>query len=474
MNILEEINRMREIIGLDNKTIITEQVWVNLFRTSADDAVRASKGVINVTDDVINSARTLAPSGRRALVSSTNGMVGNIAKAYGDDVARDYVAIAKKISNNPTRFPEYFNKNGKFAPAPGQRDAILRKALEKNNYKPGTVPPTAGKAGASAAGKAGTSAAGKAGTRAVGSLTGLGDDVVKEYKLLRDAARQKGSGPGWTKSGKFNPGQGTRERWIKEAIAKAQQTNPGKKLSWKQWLAVGAAIGIPASLLYFALQDTGNEDVLPEEPPTDEETVYQGGEETTVEPVTEPWYEGDLCSRDLMRGKKGDDVKDLQIRLNKLYSFNLEEDGLFGPDTKSKVMEYQRKNQLEVNGVFDSVNCEKLTSLEGETTSTETQNTPTPVTEPTPVKPEVLATTVNDAQLEAELTNKPEEVIAVEAPENTSQLDMDDVARVESTKKCKEGKEPVLVKMKEKQVNRGGRMINKTIAIYRCKKLNSI
>jgi hypothetical protein len=465
MSILEEINRMREIIGLDNKTIITEQAWANLFRTSADDAVRAARGTVNVTDDIINSARTLAPSGRRALVSSTQGMIGNIAKAYGDDVAKEYVRIAKQLSGKQSQFPQYF-QNGRFSPSLGQRDAILRRAISNKNYTAGTIPSTAGKAGASAAGKAGT--------RAVGSLTGLGDDVVKQYKLLRDAAKQKGSGPGWTKSGKFNPGEGTRERWIKEAIAKAQQTNPGKKLSWKQWLAVGAAIGIPASLLYFALQDTGNGDVLPEEPPTDEETVYQGGEETTVEPVTEPWYEGDLCSRDLMRGKKGDDVKDLQIRLNKLYSFNLEEDGLFGPDTKSKVMEYQRKNQLEVNGIFDSVNCEKLTSLEGETTSTETQNTPTPVTEPTPVKPEVLATTVNDAQLEAELTNKPEEVIAVEAPENTSQLDMDDVARVESTKKCKEGKQPVLVKMKEKQVNRGGRMINKTIAVYRCKKLNSI
>lgn len=59
-------------------------------------------------------------------------------------------------------------------------------------------------------------------------------------------------------------------------------------------------------------------------------------------------------------GDRGDHVRDLQAMLNE-HGAELDEDGIFGPLTKTAVMEYQRKHGLTVDGI---AGIETLTSLQ--------------------------------------------------------------------------------------------------------------
>lgn len=71
-------------------------------------------------------------------------------------------------------------------------------------------------------------------------------------------------------------------------------------------------------------------------------------------PKADPsWYRGDLGSRPLHSGCKGDDVGNLQSILNiryPLYS-KLACDGIFGQHTESVVREFQKRSKLAVDGI---------------------------------------------------------------------------------------------------------------------------
>ena len=143
-HILEEVNRIKELSGIP---VISEQgsALKTAFKSGmGDDVVRSFRAAANATDDVVKSARNGSSTARRALVSSPNAMIGNIALTYGDDTAREFVKIMEKISKNPKKYPNYF-KNGKLNPHQGQRDAVLRKAMEKTGVSGGRTAATGGK-----------------------------------------------------------------------------------------------------------------------------------------------------------------------------------------------------------------------------------------------------------------------------------------------------------------------------------------
>ena len=52
----------------------------------------------------------------------------------------------------------------------------------------------------------------------------------------------------------------------------------------------------------------------------------------------------------LWRGNTGSSVLDLQQKLNR-NGYSLDEDGVFGSNTYNAVLDYQRKNNLAVDGV---------------------------------------------------------------------------------------------------------------------------
>lgn len=50
-------------------------------------------------------------------------------------------------------------------------------------------------------------------------------------------------------------------------------------------------------------------------------------------------------------GDRGQEVAELQRRLNLLLGFDMDTDGIFGRDTRAAVMEFQRANALKVDGI---------------------------------------------------------------------------------------------------------------------------
>ncbi|MBM7624674.1 cell wall hydrolase [Sporohalobacter salinus] len=64
-------------------------------------------------------------------------------------------------------------------------------------------------------------------------------------------------------------------------------------------------------------------------------------------------YNFELGSRDLRYGDEGVDIVSLQIQLRVLGFYEGEIDGLFGRGTVKAVEEFQRKNNLDVNGIVD-------------------------------------------------------------------------------------------------------------------------
>lgn len=58
-----------------------------------------------------------------------------------------------------------------------------------------------------------------------------------------------------------------------------------------------------------------------------------------------------LPIRNLKYGDRGEDVKDLQSRLNKRYGLSLAEDGIFGVKTKEAIIKLQRINGLTPDGI---------------------------------------------------------------------------------------------------------------------------
>ncbi|MBL4935000.1 peptidoglycan-binding protein [Clostridium sp. YIM B02515] len=79
--------------------------------------------------------------------------------------------------------------------------------------------------------------------------------------------------------------------------------------------------------------------------------------------TTTETYDDINFTRILMRGSRGDDVKKLQylLRNENLYMANI--DGIFGINTYNSVLEYQKKNNLVVDGVAGPNTCSKLVKL---------------------------------------------------------------------------------------------------------------
>lgn len=58
-----------------------------------------------------------------------------------------------------------------------------------------------------------------------------------------------------------------------------------------------------------------------------------------------------IPERDLKFGDKGSDVRALQVKLNLFLNSHIEVDGDFGKGTKTALMEFQKRNGLDVDGI---------------------------------------------------------------------------------------------------------------------------
>ena len=75
-------------------------------------------------------------------------------------------------------------------------------------------------------------------------------------------------------------------------------------------------------------------------------------------------------------GSTGDDVKKLQELLNASGNYNLDVDGNFGPKTQSAVKDYQKQNNLAVDGIVGKNTWGALTAASNTTPTTNTAQQP--------------------------------------------------------------------------------------------------
>ena len=87
--------------------------------------------------------------------------------------------------------------------------------------------------------------------------------------------------------------------------------------------------------------------------------------------------------KQLSYGSSGEDVKNLQLRLNETGNYNLETDGVFGSNTQAAVKDYQQKNGLATDGI---VGNQTWSSLDNSGAKPATKNT-------TPTQQSTTATT---------------------------------------------------------------------------------
>lgn len=78
--------------------------------------------------------------------------------------------------------------------------------------------------------------------------------------------------------------------------------------------------------------------------------------------------------KQLSYGSSGEDVKNLQLRLNETGNYNLETDGVFGSKTQAAVKDYQQKNGLATDGI---VGNQTWSSLDNSGAKPATKNTTT-------------------------------------------------------------------------------------------------
>ena len=84
--------------------------------------------------------------------------------------------------------------------------------------------------------------------------------------------------------------------------------------------------------------------------------------------------------KQLLYGSRGEDVRDLQLRLNEKGNYNLETDGIYGSNTQAAVKDYQQKNGLATDGIVGNQTWSSLDSSEATPTTknaTTTQQTTT-------------------------------------------------------------------------------------------------
>ena len=310
-------------------------------------------------------------------------------------------------------------------------------------------------------------------------------------KMVKRAEAEAGK-----RFGQINPTR--RENLIKDFVE--ETIRKGGKVTWrelsqlyKKELGIGAAILISIGLYNF-LKDNGVEDVPEDIVTTDEDVMFPvpgedeetgqdntANDEAEAESEVEGYYTDELGTRVLRDEKspKGDDVKDLQRRLNELFQFGLVVDGKYGPDTTAKVKEFQRRMDIQVDGDFGPESFGALLKAEaGKTNQDNTQSDSASKPEDNLETLEPIVVTdvqtkkdeIEELGLTDELSGTPEdEIIIVQAPENVPQSTTDKVV-ARGAKKCPAGKIMMLRKSIEKEVNRKNKKKRKTVAVYRCVK----
>lgn len=83
-------------------------------------------------------------------------------------------------------------------------------------------------------------------------------------------------------------------------------------------------------------------------------------------------------SESFKKGDKGDEVKEIQQKLNK-FGYSLNADGIFGSSTYSALIDFQKKNKIPANGIVDS---NTLICLDKKPTSATMYKPPTPAAKP--------------------------------------------------------------------------------------------
>ena len=78
--------------------------------------------------------------------------------------------------------------------------------------------------------------------------------------------------------------------------------------------------------------------------------------------------------KQLLFGSRGEDVRELQLRLNEKGNYNLETDGIYGSNTQAAVKDYQQKNGLATDGIVGNQTWSSLDSSEA-TPTTKNANT---------------------------------------------------------------------------------------------------
>lgn len=87
--------------------------------------------------------------------------------------------------------------------------------------------------------------------------------------------------------------------------------------------------------------------------------------------------------RQISYGASGEDVKNLQIKLNQTGNYNLQEDGIYGSNTQAAVKDYQQKNGLSIDGIVGDQTWSSLDTKPATKSAGATQQTTTATTQST-------------------------------------------------------------------------------------------
>lgn len=79
--------------------------------------------------------------------------------------------------------------------------------------------------------------------------------------------------------------------------------------------------------------------------------------------------------KQLSFGSSGEDVKNLQLRLNEIGNYNLQTDGIYGSNTQAAVKDYQQKNGLATDGIVGTQTWSSLDAKPATKSASATQGT---------------------------------------------------------------------------------------------------
>ena len=121
--------------------------------------------------------------------------------------------------------------------------------------------------------------------------------------------------------------------WVEGSLGISDNYDMGsRELYWTfSWIAIPAVGSVALLPTYYCLK-----------------AIFLG-----LNPSPPPPYQGELGSRILHEGNLGEDVSRLQKLLNKMSNSDLTVDGHFGPQTKAALMDFERNNSLDPDGVLD-------------------------------------------------------------------------------------------------------------------------